>query len=182
MPTTTITLRRRAAPKVCLSRAPSHSRQLFNPVTLPTIAEWVAKQARKAKVDALVVCGFSGLMVAPVACYLTGIPVIAARKQGERAVAFNAYEVQGVVAEGGARRWAWVDDFVDSGGTFARAASLAWRAKLVCYVVPAVMLLWRASLTQEEFRLNDEVARKFRDLHAPVEEQSIPVVAGGFQM
>src|SRR5687767_1745713 len=92
-----------------VNRCPSHTQRAFNIETLPEVAEWAAKIVKERDVDAIVACGHSGLVIAGAVSYITRVPVLAVRKDGERPVAGGSGEVSGITRHGKAKRWIWLD-------------------------------------------------------------------------
>lgn len=113
--------------------------------TMPLIVRWAEEHVYKHKIDAIVACGHSGLVIAGALSYVTRIPVFATRKQGEPTVAYPSTDVSAVAPNGPAQNWLWFDDFISSGGTFRHAAKLVWARNLVERPYPALILEYNAS-------------------------------------
>lgn len=122
--------------------APSNTEQVFDVQVFPTIVAWAAEIIRERKNDAIVACGHSGLLLAGALSFLTGVPTIAVRKPGEQSVAAWG-EVSSVLKEGPAKRWAWVDDLMLSGGTLQRSAREAYNAGAIVHPWPDVLVLYQ---------------------------------------
>lgn len=119
---------------------PGHTATIFDATTMPDVVRWADMILRRERVEAIVVCGHSGLLLAGALQYLNGIPVFAVRKPGEQGVATGGRMVSGIAPNGPVKRWAWVDDFLSGGGTFRRARSEVWSAGLVTTLDPVCVL------------------------------------------
>jgi hypothetical protein len=108
--------------------------------TMPRIVKWAEDHAYRAKIDAIVACGHSGLVIAGALSYVTRIPVFAARKIGEPTVAWNQHLISAFTPNGPAKNWLWLDDLISTGGTFRNAAKQAWDERLVERPYPALIL------------------------------------------
>ena len=128
-----------------IQTAPSHTKSVFDMSTMPLIVRWAEEHAYKAKIDAIVACGHSGLVVAGALAYVTRIPVFAARKQDEPTVAYNHHLISAFKPNGPAKNWLWIDDIISSGGTFRHAARQAWKEHLVEKPYPALILEYATS-------------------------------------
>jgi adenine/guanine phosphoribosyltransferase-like PRPP-binding protein len=122
-----------------IRHCPSHTEPVFDTSSFPLIVRWAEEILLKERIDGIVACGFSGLLLAGALSYATRIPVFAVRKQGEQPVA-GSKPVSGIAMKGPVKRWAWVDDFLSSGGTFNRSRRLVHEAKLIKSVIPAAIL------------------------------------------
>lgn len=76
---------------------------------------------KKTSIEAIVVCGHSGLVLAGAVGLLTGIPVCAVRKEGEPSVAAGSRMISGYLPNGQVNRWGFLDDLISSGGTYRHA-------------------------------------------------------------
>lgn len=152
-------------PTLPVHHVPSHTSRLFDPTSLCRMAEAVAKICLDEKIEALLVCGISGLILAGAASVLGDIRVLAARKPSENPVAgTQGLRVCGIAPSGPFKRWAWLDDHIGSGGTFQRSRGLAKEARLIASAIPSLIILYEGSgrylMTEEQFigiRLSWEV-------------------------
>lgn len=126
-----------------LVASPSHTKPAFDVSEMPGIVDWASKICKTHDADAIVACGHSGLVIAGALSYVTKIPVLAVRKKGEPVVA-NHNRVSGVLPEGKAKRWVWLDDFLASGGTFRNAMAALWNEMLVESPLPVAILEYYA--------------------------------------
>lgn len=118
---------------------PPHTKDIFNPASMPRIVEWARAILERERIDAMIACGHSGLPLAGALSYLLHIPVFAVRKEGEQSRAGSPV-VTGFAPNGPALRWAWVDDFIGSGRTFKRSREEVAKAGLIDSIIPTCML------------------------------------------
>ncbi len=90
---------------------PSWERKIHNPKSLAALADQIGKWCKENDVDALAVCGVSGLVPASVVSAIYGINLIAVRKEKDNT---HGYKVQGPEYVG---RWIILDDLIESGKT-----------------------------------------------------------------
>jgi orotate phosphoribosyltransferase-like protein len=135
-----------------ITKCPSHTHAVFDVDTMPDIVRWAEKACRNLRADAVVACGHSGLLVAGAVSYLTKIPVIAVRKPEDRAVA-DSRRVNGILADGPAKRWVWLDDLIATGGTFRNAVKQVWNANMVESPFPAALLLYERGKSLESMNV-----------------------------
>jgi hypothetical protein len=163
--------------------APSHTRVAFDPKTMPAIVKWAAGVVEELKADAIAACGHSGLPVAGAVSFLTGVPVLAVRKDGEPVVAGGSFagRVSGVLPGGvKARRWVWIDDFLSSGGTFRRSSQHLWKEGYIAYPWPEAVLEYRygqnerVPLSEYKVNITPESFPGFDFSHAP---ESVPFIS-----
>lgn len=133
---TTVTEQPTAAP---VRTAPWHTKDVFDISTMPLIVKWAEELVYRHKADAIAACGHSGLVLAGAVSYVTRVPVIAVRKQGEPTVARTG-PVTANLPNGKAKRWIWLDDFIASGGTLRNAIREMWRAEVITTPVPEAVL------------------------------------------
>lgn len=126
-----------------LIACPDHTQCVFDYKTLPAVADWAAKHLAEHKIEAIVVCGHSGLLLAGALLCFCGMPCIAVRKAGERSVADDAGKVNAVLANGPVTRWAWVDDMICTGGTYRWSRNVAYESSLITTKTPALVLSYR---------------------------------------
>lgn len=102
-------------------KAPGHTEEIFSgPTGFHDVVDFVVREAKRGKYDALAGSGFSGLLVVGAACYILGLPMIAIRKNDDMPKGDSGM-VNGAVPEDGHPRVALVDDFVCSGETVYRS-------------------------------------------------------------
>lgn len=130
-------------PEAPIYHAPSHTCRIFDPTSLGLIARRIVCICEEEKLEALLCCGHSGLILAGAVSVLCGIPVFAARKHGEQPVAGSqGLKINGIAPHGPVKRWAWLDDHISSGGTFQRSRILARDARLVASAIPTLFILY----------------------------------------
>lgn len=134
-------LDKRVTPQPCIS-CPSYTQPVFDPYTLPMTARWAADKLDQEKIDAIVVCGHSGLVLAGALCLMTMLPIFAVRKRGEVTVNVDAPSVSGMALNGPAKRWAWVDDHICSGGTLKHAMEMLAETRLVEEYLPTALVCY----------------------------------------
>lgn len=122
-----------------INHCPSYTQGVFNISSLPLIVRWAETILLRERIDGIVACGHSGLLLAGALSFVTRVPVFAVRKPGEKSVA-NAPVVTGIAPTGPAHRWAFVDDFVSSGGTFNRSRVAVKEAGLIKSLTPQCFL------------------------------------------
>jgi hypothetical protein len=98
------------------------------------------------RADAIVACGQSGLIPGGAVSSITGVPLLAIRKEGEPTIAGGTRTVHGIIRKE-AVRWIWFDDVIDSGGTFQRSAAEAFNAELISSPLPCAIILHHARRT-----------------------------------
>jgi adenine/guanine phosphoribosyltransferase-like PRPP-binding protein len=118
----------------------SHTQQAFNVQTMKPMVDWAAQVITEIKPDAILVCGHSGLLVSGALSYLTGVPTIAVRKEGEPTVSIHR-PLSGVLHRP-AERWVWLDDLIASGGTMRHAVKTAKSCRMITSTKPLAMLLY----------------------------------------
>lgn len=146
---------------------PMHTRACFDPIIRKKAIDWMCGVIEKLDLDAIVVCGQSGLIVGGILSYQLGVQLIAVRKPWERprgdrdgaGANFHAARVQGPRRDGFAPptqapaiRYAFVDDLVDSGTTLMGACRTAKEEGAITCVWPTYVVLynsfaWKTSLT-----------------------------------
>lgn len=154
--------------------APSHTSRIFNPTSLRHIADIVVRICEDEQLDALLCCGHSGLLLAGAVSALCGILVFAARKRGEQPVAGSqGLRINGIAPHGPAKRWAWIDDHISSGGTFQHSRMLAKEARLIATGIPILFILYEGHgtyLMTEDNYIGYQPAWGGRELGADVVE------------
>jgi len=127
--------------------APSHTEPVFDIYQMPQIVQWAEQYIYQLKAEAIVACGHSGLVVAGALSYLTRVPVIAVRKEGEtaacRAGGAMYARMTSASLKQAVERWVWLDDLVSVGGTFKHARQAISDAGLVTKREPAGLILYQ---------------------------------------
>jgi hypothetical protein len=136
-----------------VNHCPCYTEGVFDVSSLPLIVRWAETALLKERIDGIVACGHSGLILAGALSFITRIPVFAVRKPGERSVA-NAPVVTGIAPNGPAKRWAFVDDFVSSGGTFNRSRAAVKEAGLIKSLYPQCFLSYNRPDTKNDHFLD----------------------------
>jgi hypothetical protein len=108
------------------------------------VARWGEEVLLQSRVDAIVVCGHSGLVLAGALSFLTRLPVFAVRKANEGQPVASCGSVSGIAPNGPVRRFAWVDDLIASGGTMRHACTEVYKERLTFSPVPSAVLLYAA--------------------------------------
>lgn len=139
-----------------VQHVPSHTSRLFRPDALREMAGTVARICDEERLDALLCCGHSGIILASAASFVCGIPIFVARKPSEQPVAGSqGLRINGIAPHGPAKRWAWIDDHISSGGTFDRSRKLALEARLIATTIPTLILLYegdgRYYMTEDKY-------------------------------
>jgi adenine/guanine phosphoribosyltransferase-like PRPP-binding protein len=126
--------------------APEHTKNVFDISTLPLLVRWAEDLIYQLKADAIVACGHSGLVLAGAVSYVTRVPVIAVRKEGEPVVAGGGFanRVSANLVRP-AERWVWLDDFLASGRTFRNSLRELKRENVVAVEQPVAILSYHAS-------------------------------------
>jgi len=126
--------------------APEHTKNVFDISTLPLLVRWAEDLIYQLKADAIVACGHSGLVLAGAVSYVTRVPVIAVRKEGEPVVAGGEFanRVSANLVRP-AERWVWLDDFLASGRTFRNSLRELKRENVVAVEQPVAILSYHAS-------------------------------------
>lgn len=143
-----------------IDKCPVHTRRIFNPLEFKNVAKWAVKEIERLRPDAIVACGHSGLLLAGVVSYATGIPTFAVRKPDEYTVA-NSSSVSGISLHGKAKRWVWLDDFVSTGSTLRRCAIEVYKAGLVKEPFPVACVCY--GTFQEEGPLSSYQANRIAE-------------------
>jgi adenine/guanine phosphoribosyltransferase-like PRPP-binding protein len=142
-----------------------HTQAVFDVSTLPRVVKWAEDILLRHRVDALVVCGHSGILLAGALAYAMRVPVFAARKENEPTVT-GWRSVSAVAPNGKAQRWAWVDDCIGSGGTMRRSVAAVKEAGLIETAVPEVILLYDSGISEDQpLREVDGYCREFHLSH-----------------
>jgi hypothetical protein len=130
---------------------PPHTSRVFDPHVFPRLVRWAENRLLLDRIQGIVCCGHSGLVLAGALGYVTRLPVIAVRKFGEPCVASTSDgDVSAIVPDPPLARWAWVDDVIASGGTMRRSIGRVWAKRLVVTPVPTCVLLY--AYPASEFR------------------------------
>lgn len=134
---------------------PWYSRAAFDPASTPKIVAWATGQVKAFDIQALAASGLSGLVIAGAIGFAAGVPVFAVRKPNEPT--HSATDTQGVLADGKpVTRWAFVDDFIDSGETFRRVRDAVVARGLVAVPAPSLILTY-GTLPQSHVYAVDEI-------------------------
>lgn len=121
---------------------PYYTRPCFNPTQLRELVDWAAPILEAERIDAMVACGHSGLILAGALSFWTGLPVFAVRKESETPRNAHSGRVSGIAPAGAVARWAWVDDHLNTGKTLWNAQRKVEEAGLVQSILPACLLLY----------------------------------------
>lgn len=126
--------------------APDYHVYALDPKHLPRVVKLAVTQLKRRKIDAIAATGISGLIVAGAVSAATGIPVMAVRRKGEKA--HNCDRVS-FVGHKKVRRWAFIDDLIDSGKTLYHVIDQVYlmsaRGGWDIPMFPAVALLYDLS-------------------------------------
>ena len=134
-----------------VAAGPYYSRRAFKPADVQKIVAWAVAQIQLHGIEALAACGHSGLLVAGAIGHAAKIPVFAVRKPDDR----HYDDPVNGVAENPVARWAFVDDLIETGGTFDRTRKLVYESGLTTTAVPTVNLLY--GWPHEPYRVVDLV-------------------------
>jgi adenine/guanine phosphoribosyltransferase-like PRPP-binding protein len=120
---------------------PNHTSHLFNHVELAEVVNGVCYRIKKiGGVEAVAVCGFSGIIPGTLVAHLLGINLIAIRKASEEAQADNRM----CNVEYGSpkfKRWVILDDLIATGTTLNHIVESVAVEKIVAVKRPTAIIL-----------------------------------------
>lgn len=139
---------------------PCHGKA-FNPVAMKDVSAWMSARVTALEVDAIAATGHSGLIIAGAVSVLTGIPVIAVRRETDSPVALKCHRL---TTDNGNkdkyRSYVIVDDMVASGTTVGNIVRKIWQSQICESVVPKAVLLY-SDYEREKVFLGDWLVRSW---------------------
>lgn len=132
----------------------------MNPVAMKNVAAWMSERVKALDVNAIAATGHSGLIIAGAVSLLSGVPVIAVRRDGDKPVALRGYPLS---TDNGTktdkyRSYVIVDDMVASGTTVGNIVRKVWEAQICETVFPKAVLLY-SDTDREQVFLGDWLVR-----------------------
>lgn len=125
-----------------ISTGPSYHRSAYDPATAQKIVAWAGPLLKEHQIDAIAASGSSGLVIAGAVGVSAGIPVLAVRNWRTETEKRYGGLVTGVVPNGPAQRWAFIDDLIESGRTLDHVRNVVHANDLTTTNVPSLILLY----------------------------------------
>lgn len=136
---------------------PQHTKNMFDPKSRALLVPAIAKAVRG--VDALVVCGQSGIIPGVLVSELTNIPLVIVRKPGEPVQAGRSHLCNFYTEEAGPfKTWAFIDDLISTGDTYAHVVWSLLKEHVTVTALPTRAVFYTQCYAYEKLRTLEWIA------------------------